>query len=112
MKRVSKKGVTALDFPNFKKNWVVAGGGNGEIKIIDFGTQSYVFGKEDHEEFHSDYVKKVRFFGENDDLVISGSLDKIVKLWDCRAGKVVKSLSFGYEVIDLACGDGHKHGIG
>ena len=112
IKRVSKKGVTAIDFPNFKKNWVVAGGGDGEVKIIDFGTQSYILGKEDHDQFHVDYVKKVRFFGDSDDVVISGSLDKMVKFWDCRAGKVVNSIDFGYEIADLACGDGYKHGIG
>ncbi|MEM9824826.1 MAG: hypothetical protein AAF985_27315 [Bacteroidota bacterium] len=101
-----------MDFPNYKKNWVVAGGGDGEVKLIDFGTKSFIFGENAHHDFHSDYVKKVRFYGDSDDILVSGSLDKKVKIWDCRVGKVVNQFDFGYEVIDLACGDGDKHGIG
>ena len=112
IKKVSKKGVTAVDFSNYKKNWVVAGGGDGEVKVIDFGTQAYIFGEEQHDEFHVDYVKKVRFYGEGDDVIISGALDKVVKLWDCRMGKVVAKVDFGFEIVDFACGDGQKHGIG
>ena len=112
IKKVSKKGITALDFPNYKKNWVVAGGGDGEVKLLDFSTQCYIFGEEAEKDFHLDYVKKVRFYGDGDDVLVSGSLDKIVKLWDCRIGKVVGKIDFGFEVSDLACGDGDKHGIG
>lgn len=82
------------------------------MKVFDFGTQSCIFGEERHDEFHLDYVKKVSFYGEGDNLVVSGALDKMVKLWDCRSGKVVAKLDFGFEVVDFACGDGHRHGIG
>lgn len=112
MKNVAKKGVTSLSFSNYKKNWIVSGGGDGIVKVFDFGTQSCLFGNETHEDFHTDYVKKVSFYGEGDNLVLSGALDKFVKLWDCRMGKIVAKLDFGFEVVDFASGDGQRHGIG
>lgn len=74
------KAVYALEFIP-KSTTLVSGGDDLNTCVIDFST-----GRTLHtlKGFHTDFVRTVMCFKEQPDIVLSGSFDKTVKLFDLR----------------------------
>lgn len=96
------KAVHALQFVP-SKNCLLSGGDDLSINLVNYATTRNLLSIK---KAHSDYIRCIGGFADSPDVMISGSYDKTVKLFDVRDGETAKSarlvFNIEHEVEDLA----------
>ena len=107
----NSKPVRTVDFAPNHKSWLGIGDDNSCVGVYDFATQQHIF-KVD--KAHGDFPRSVKFAGDNDEMLISGGLDKCVKVWDRRADpkKPAAVIHYGFEVEGLALDETCRQNLG
>lgn len=86
------KAVYALEFIP-KSTLLVSGGDDMNIFFVDFSTGQLVHSLK---KVHNDFIRAIQPFNGNQNLVLSGSFDKTVKIFDVRETNKLK-LTFKHE---------------